>query len=106
MEEEENSGEEQALEVFLRTRPHPTVKHGAAYRRVGSMERIHGRLRNPLKNENKEERTRTLTYSSQRSLKNTLIPSSFFVSCRTINFMSVVLKKTGSERETTTDCRR
>lgn len=49
MEEEENNGEEKALEVFLRTRPHPTVEHGAAYRRVGSVERIHGRLRNPSK---------------------------------------------------------
>jgi hypothetical protein len=31
----------------------------------------------------------TLTYSSQTSVKNALMPSSFFASCRSMNFISV-----------------
>ena len=51
VEEEENNGrkekKKEPLEVFLRTRPHSTVEHRAAYWRVRGMEWIHGRLRNP-----------------------------------------------------------
>lgn len=42
-----NEGKQRAagcLQVLLRARPHPTVEHRAAYWRVRSVERIHGRL--------------------------------------------------------------
>ena len=48
-----------SLQVLLRARPHPTVKHPAAYRRVRRMERIHGRLKYPLNLRNRPQREHT-----------------------------------------------
>jgi hypothetical protein len=60
---------------------------------VRRMEWIHGRLEVFEYSQKNNGGTRTLTYSSQRSLKNTLIPSSFLVSWRMTNFMSIFHKK-------------
>ena len=48
--EEEGTPEEaplDPLQILLRTRPHPTVEHRAAYGRVCRVEWIHGRLKIP-----------------------------------------------------------
>lgn len=81
-----------ALQILLRTGPHPSVEDRASYGCVGRMERIEHRLRLAVNeasgHPHQEAVLLTFTYSSQTSLKNALIPSSLRDSCNNTNFMS------------------
>jgi hypothetical protein len=79
-------------QVFLSACPYPSIKHYADDHAVRRMKRVHHRLQwPPSVFINQQQSPLTFTYSSHTSVKNDLIPSSFFPSCSSTNFMSLLI---------------
>jgi hypothetical protein len=75
--------------MFPRARPYTSIKHRAYYRAVRGVERIQHRLPHRQCLARTAHITLlTFAYSSQTSIKNALIPSSFLPSWSSTNFMS------------------